>query len=609
MCLLCRTLVTIFSAGLLAPLAFGQTSTTHNRETTNNTAACSKAGYGLDGVSYCSDAFSGMTDGSSTSGPAVPLTQPHNPPVSGLWNISKGRGTPWGDVHSLLYSGNSTQILAELQFWWCFGEDATLSNPSVTVDGQTFFRNQTCPIDNQPRTLWSSHLVIGYDSNDQNKTDAVANDLWDRGFDGAVGDWSGDSNTCKSGTGAYTDNQPFNSRCETNPINTDESYKKFLNSIGALHPGLKFAFMYDEAAYKFTQCNVRDTYQPQCIQNKIIADSNVLMSNWFSNPNYLTWNGQPVLMFFIAQNAINFSQCDGVDVNGNPVQCHLTGDYTCQGGAACWSALWDGIRSNFKNHGVNPYLIFENNPNHEQADGNFSWVQPSGGSTAITADVQNNWGTQPYLDSQLNGAASMISNNTIGGNGLPKTYFAGAWKGFDDRMASWSPSWANGAPVPANVTAPYYPRTTSQRCGNNWMDTFAETNKYFNAGMQLPFLMVGTWDDYEEGTEIETGIDNCVSALNASVDHKVLHWNIAFTSSGSERTIDHYAVFYSTDGTTGEQLRMLTTVPAGSGTNGSYNLDLRHYTGRLPPKMVLYVEAVGKPSLANHMSSAVRYIK
>jgi hypothetical protein len=146
-------------------------TTTHTTETTNNTAACSKAGYGYESGPFCDASFAGFWDRSSPLGsPTVPLTQPHDPPVSGTWNISKGRGTPWGDVHSLLYPGNSTLVLAETQFWWCFGEDASAPNGTVTVDGQTFFDNQTCPIDGQPRAFWSSHLVIGYDSNDSNKT-------------------------------------------------------------------------------------------------------------------------------------------------------------------------------------------------------------------------------------------------------------------------------------------------------------------------------------------------------------------------------------------------------------------------------------------------------
>lgn len=74
---------------------------------------------------------------------------------------------------------------------------------------------------------------------------------------------------------------------------------------------------------------------------------------------------------------------------------------------------------------------------------------------------------------------------------------------------------SGGSPVPAPVSSPNDPRTTSQCCGNNWIDTFAEagaTNSsigkpYFSTSNQLPFLMVGTWDDSKEGTEVETGID------------------------------------------------------------------------------------------------------
>jgi hypothetical protein len=203
----------------------------------------------------------------------------------------------------------------------------------------------------------------------------------------------------------------------------------------------------------------------------------------------------------------------------------------------------------------------------------------------------------------------MISSGAIGGNGLAKTYFAGAWKGFDDRMASWSPSWAGGHPVPAPVGIPNYPRTSSQRCGNNWMDTFAEVNKYFNDKLQLPFIMVGTWDDYEEGTEIETGIDNCVDGLNVSLKNRVLTWGISFIAPGSERTVDHYAIYYSLDGATGEQIAPLAVVAVDPSRNGIYSLDLRRYTATLPKRAVLFVKAVGKPSIASHMSAGVNYAR
>jgi hypothetical protein len=345
------------------------------------------------------------------------------------------------------------------------------------------------------------------------------------------------------------------------------------------------------------------------VQNKMFADFNVLASSWFTDAGYLKINNQPVVAFFVNETGGNatFGQCSTTNV------CHLTGSFTCTSASGCWNALLDGIRSNFGNHGYDPYLIFESDANHHQADGAFSWIQPSGG-TQGTASSQDNWGTRSYLDGQLSAGASTVSSQVTGGNGLAKTYFAGAWKGFDDRMASWSPSWntAGTAPIAAPVPAGNYPRITSQRCGANWLDTFAETGMFFsNASQlhQLPFLMVGTWDDYEEGSEFETGIDNCVNSLTATLTGSTLNWTIGLSGDGAtERTVDDYTVWYSTDGSTGEQLAPLTTVaPTGTGTSNSYSLNLTQFCATLPATSVLYVQAVGKPSIANHMTGPRTY--
>ncbi|HJQ02449.1 MAG TPA: carboxypeptidase regulatory-like domain-containing protein [Jatrophihabitans sp.] len=576
------------------PAVAAAPTTTLTAQTTNNTAACSAAGYGLDGTSYCGAAFAGWTDLSSPGGsPTQPLTQPHNPAVSGTWNISKGRGTQAGDVHSLLYPGSTTKVLAETQLWFCHGSGGS----TVTVDSQVLTRyEQSCPTTGGT----VSHFDIGYSSNEVAKANATADDMWDRGIDGVVENWEGDSNTCKAGTGAYSNNAPFASSCGTSTTNVDLASKNLTSAMNTRHPGMTHLAQYDDAAYKFTQCNTADAYQPQCIENKMIADFNVLAANWFTDPNYLKVNGQPVLTFFVTES--QFGQCSTSNV------CHLTGSSTCTSASGCWNAVWDGIRSNFQNHGYNPYMIFRHNHTHRQSDGGFSWVSPSGGTAGTAAD-QDNWGNKTSLDSWLSTESSALASGVKGANGLPITFFAGAWKGFDDRMANWSPSWVNGTPVAAPVPSGNYPRDTSQRCGTNWLDTFAETGHYFNTSNQAPFLMVGTWDDYEEGTEVETGIDNCVSSFTSSLSGSTLQWTIGLSGDGaSERTIDNYTVWYSTDGTTGQQLAQLTTVaPTGTGTSASYSLDLSQYCASLPATSVLYVQAVGKPSITNHMTAGVTY--
>src|SRR4029077_9184275 len=88
-------------------------------------------------------------------------------------------------------------------------------------------------------------------------------------------------------------------------------------------------------------------------------------------------------------------------------------------------------------------------------------------------------------------------------------------------------------------------------------------------------------------------IDNCVS-VSSSINKNSLSWNI----TGQENTVDHYKIYVSTDS---KNLMSLTDANIGSNTlnlcsfsfaSGSYQL---------------FVQAVGKPTLRNQMSSPVTY--
>jgi len=53
-------------------------------------------------------------------------------------------------------------------------------------------------------------------------------------------------------------------------------------------------------------------------------------------------------------------------------------------------------------------------------------------------------------------------------------------------------------------------RVIDQNCGQTWLQSFNEVGKFYSSGNQLPAMQIATWNDYEEGTTIEPGIDNCV---------------------------------------------------------------------------------------------------
>ena len=218
---------------------------------------------------------------------------------------------------------------------------------------------------------------------------------------------------------------------------------------------------------------------------------------------------------------------------------------------------WTTVMANVQG---NPKIVLRNDQGFRIsfASGSYAWV-------AINKANQDDWG-QAYLDDFY--ATSRSYPNEV--------VYPGVWKGFNDTLASWSEN-----------------RIMSQNCGQVWLETFNKMNRYFSTITQPQAAQLVTWNDYEEGTEIETGIDNCVS-VSGAMSGSVLAWAI----SGQENTIDHYSVFISLDG---QNLMKLADVAAGT-----HQLDLGTF-GLAPANYTLYVKAIGMPSMLNKMSGPVLY--
>lgn len=209
----------------------------------------------------------------------------------------------------------------------------------------------------------------------------------------------------------------------------------------------------------------------------------------------------------------------------------------------------------------NPLFLFRNAGAFTDlnSDGGFAWVGLSTNAFDIGLGYVDNF----YLTSQTYPT---------------KALFGTGYKGFNDSIAAWAPS-------PARVL--------DQQCGATWLATLAEAGRYYSAAAQLPALQLVTWNDYEEGTEIESGIDNCVT-VSAAVSGASLAW----TLTGSESTIDHYTVFVAGDG---QNLMKLGDVAAGTRSFDLSNLNL------IDGSYQFFVKAVGKPGLRNQMSAPAAY--
>lgn len=163
---------------------------------------------------------------------------------------------------------------------------------------------------------------------------------------------------------------------------------------------------------------------------------------YFTMSNYLTISGQPILFVFPYPDVD--SQID-------------------------WSSVRQqlGISITLLEEGPNPKM-----PDHDvQFDGFYAWVQATPWIPNSCAD----WG-ENYL--------KWFYGTMLGPDYQSKLMVGGVWPGFDDSRASWGEE-----------------RCMDRRCGQTWRDTWDLAKQF-----QPPIVLVETWNDFEEGTDIEYGV-------------------------------------------------------------------------------------------------------
>jgi hypothetical protein len=176
-------------------------------------------------------------------------------------------------------------------------------------------------------------------------------------------------------------------------------------------------------------------------------DQTYLAPNASGRQAYLTYNNQPVIFIFP------------------------------KGGHTDWSR----VRAETNKWNPPPLLIYEDQPGAIGAafDGLYAWVNP--GKEGWAADGSN-WGKEYLADFYRKMQSRYPDKIAVGA----------AWSGFDDSKASWG-----------------LDRHISQRCGQTFSDTLKLWRQYYPASRPLPFLLIETWNDYEEGTAIERGLAKC----------------------------------------------------------------------------------------------------
>lgn len=554
----------------------------------NNTSGCD---YDQNDFSFghCSGPFVGMFDNNASGTGRLQGDGEYNAHVT---NAHDSQPFPIGemvstvDIHTLLYSGNQTLVLAGYQPWFkvChfngpFQTNYPLpSNSSFPAGGY-----QTC----------NGTAEIGYDNGDQTYI-AQLTDLSSRGFNGVIIDWYGQGNT-------HND-----SVTKSMASWSDHNY-----CTGIQQCSMYWALMEDQGSWNSACPPNATTDQTNCIITHLNADFDYMNLTYFnpngdtglngapthgylklaatgpsSNPWQVSSSGRPLVFLFIPQSAWVYPQ--GSPNAGQP--------------NANWTTIWDSVRSHVVTFGANePYLIFENGNSFShtlfpQADGGFAWISHWTNDTThctftTASDPEGLCLLYHFYQSAATATESWSSTT-------PMIDVGAAWKGFDNTYAGWREFISSNATVASIIPA---------RCGQTWLDTFARANAAFSTTKQLPVLQVATWNDYDEGHEIETGIENCWS-VGASIQSgsSIVNWSLDVASvqtnaalNATVNTVDHFEV------TTIDSNNVIKSASVPSNIR---SLDLATLNLASGSYRVIVYE-VSKPSIRNQASAVITYVK
>lgn len=400
-----------------------------------------------------------------------------------------------------------------------------------------------------PKTpICGSHIDVGYNSGDASQVQAAFADMQRRGIDGVVIDWDGPP---ALSTGPVT-------------VQNNAAVNQFMSLAQGSGGNFAFAVVLDEGlagcvnGWWPCHCANGSTGSSCNGTTETIYEANYLINTWAGSPAYLHSGGQPVIYSF---------GLDGYDPNLD------------------WAAIVAGLDNDPKT-GKAPLLVFENSASHAGKGGAYSWVSPTPFTSYSTASDPF---ALKYLSYEYGGFLSTLASDP--------SYFVSisGYKGFDDTVVN---GWGS-LTLPAKADDSRY---IDQQCGQTWLQSVAQANSSFHGSVPVSYFAIPTWDDYEEATEVETGIDNCLSSLGAAVSGGTVSWSPVFGKSlggvqGSESTVHHYVVYLSADG---ENL-----MPVGGNIpSGTHSLNLSGLGITTMGTYRVFVQAVGQPMIRNTLAAA-----
>ena len=336
-------------------------------------------------------------------------------------------------------------------------------------------------------------------------------------------------------------------------------------------------------------CGIGNSQDENLLLTHYKDDLCYMNQNYFGNPAYIKINGRPLLSFFAGESG---------NVNGT---------------APSWADLWTQLSAFAQNLPGNCSFfnsqIYGNEPNN-----GIPWIEVSDGGagnfnhdglTVSPTGTLNGAFAWDLLDGNNQGISGQSANVQTGINGYNSflqtaqghqgnEVMGAAWPGFDDQMAQWSPNFGNCG---VGSYCPQSSRVQDRACGMTWINSLSQAGQFYNSGKQLPFMQVVTWNDYDEGTEIQTGIDNCYR-ISASINGTSVSWTLNSQSPAANlATVDHFTVYGSLD----QSNLFVLADGIKTATGGSFDLSTAALSAGT---YTIYVKMWGKNSIINQSATA-----
>jgi hypothetical protein len=389
----------------------------------------------------------------------------------------------------------------------------------------------------------NGHKVNGMEESNAAQVLVQAQWMFTVGMDATVVDWYGCSDYCST---PQSSAQHYNNSVTL-------ALASAINSNPSTTP--KFMIMLDIGAIDGSgtgQCAPAGGDQSACVIAAINLQMDYVAATWLGHSYYETdRNGRPMVLIF----GINTGPYPGTNFTTvwNAVSAHVTSGNSC--GTGCtYPATIDFIDENagaFSESGI---------------AGGYAWPQPNSWSSTNQFCYLGNPCSFNYIADFYSHARSNPSKIAIGVG----------YKGFDDFNASWGSN-----------------RVIAQECGQlpGLLGTAVSTAGY-SSSSQLDYFQWATLNDYEEGTEVESGIDNCMTVSTPVISGSTMSWSLLNTDAtyASTNTINSFSIYTGTGSPT-------TLFASGiSATSTS------HAAPTLTAGQSAWVYMVGQPLIHNQLS-------